>query len=86
LELARLDVLIAEVRFEIVAGAHGKSCKTAALPVMLILEHATWQSRYRTLLDLPPDHEPTPWLVGFALAALAIYAPIGFRSFFNFQF
>lgn len=53
---------------------------------LLILEHAIWLSRYRPLLDLPSDRWTTPWLVGFALAALAIYAPTGFRPFVYFQF
>lgn len=53
---------------------------------LLILEHAIWLTRYRPLLDLPSDRWTTPWLVGFALAALAIYAPTGFRPFVYFQF
>jgi len=52
----------------------------------LILEHGIWLTRYRSLLDLPSDRWTTPWLVGFALAALAIYTPTGFSPFVYFQF
>jgi alginate O-acetyltransferase complex protein AlgI len=53
---------------------------------LLVVEHVIWLSRYRNLLELPADRWTTPWLVGFALAALAIYAPTGFRPFVYFQF
>lgn len=53
---------------------------------LLVVEHVIWLSRYRNLLELPSDRWTTPWLVGFALAALAIYAPTGFRPFVYFQF
>ncbi|HBJ36883.1 MAG TPA: MBOAT family protein [Planctomycetaceae bacterium] len=53
---------------------------------LLMLEHAIWLTRYRSILDLPSDRWTTPWLVGFALAALAIYAPTSFRPFVYFQF
>lgn len=53
---------------------------------LLFIEHAIWLSRYRPVLELPSDRWTTPWLVGFALAALSIYAPTGFRPFVYFQF
>jgi len=54
--------------------------------VLLVVEHALWLSPLRRVLALPHDHWATPWLVGFALAALAIYAPTSFRPFVYFQF
>ncbi len=52
----------------------------------LALEHAIWATRYRGMLALPPDRWYTAWLVGFALAALALFAPTAFRPFVYFQF
>jgi alginate O-acetyltransferase complex protein AlgI len=53
---------------------------------MLVLEHLIWLSRYRRLLLLPRDGATTPWLVGFAIAALVLFGPGGFRPFVYFQF
>jgi alginate O-acetyltransferase complex protein AlgI len=53
---------------------------------MLTIEHAIWASRFREVLRLPHDRWYTPWLVGFALAALTLFAPLGFRPFVYFQF
>lgn len=53
---------------------------------LLAAEHLIWATRYRRLLLLPADRWTTPWLVGWALAALAIYAPTAFRPFVYFQF
>jgi hypothetical protein len=52
----------------------------------LIAEHAIWASRFRRLLSLDPRHWLTPWLVGFLLAGLAIFAPGRSQPFVYFQF
>ncbi|MGV3483183.1 MAG: MBOAT family O-acyltransferase, partial [Planctomycetaceae bacterium] len=54
--------------------------------VLLTLEHAVWASPQRSLLRLAPHRWQTPWLVGFALAALALFAPGKSQPFVYFQF
>lgn len=54
--------------------------------MLLIIEHLVWASPARDLLRLRPERRLTPWLVGMALAALALYAPTDFRPFVYFQF
>ncbi len=53
---------------------------------LLIVEHAVWLSPQRELLSLRPDRWYTPWAVGFAIAALVLFAPSEFRPFVYFQF
>ncbi len=54
--------------------------------LLLCVEHAVWASRFRSLLSLDPQRWFTPWLVGFALAALALFAPSHSHPFVYFQF
>ncbi len=54
--------------------------------LLLVAEHALWRSRYQHFLDLRPEHPLTPWLVGFAVAALALWSPSQSRPFVYFQF
>ena len=54
--------------------------------LLLVAEHAIWASRFRRLVSLDPRHWLTPWLVGFMLAALAIFAPGRSQPFVYFQF
>jgi len=53
---------------------------------ILILEHAIWSSRYQDVLLLKPDRWYTPWIVGFGLAALLLFAPQSSKPFVYFQF
>ncbi len=53
---------------------------------LLILEHALWASPLREMLSLRPERWYTPWMVGFAIAALVLFAPTAFRPFVYFQF
>lgn len=53
---------------------------------LLTIEHALWGSPLREVLALRPDRWYTPWTVGFAIAALVLFAPTGFRPFVYFQF
>lgn len=53
---------------------------------LMVLEHLIWLSPHRHLLLLPRDRASTPWLVGFAIAALVLFSPSGFRPFVYFQF
>lgn len=53
---------------------------------LLVLEHAVWLSPLRETLALRPDRWYTPWAVGFAIAALVLFAPTAFRPFVYFQF
>ncbi len=52
----------------------------------LAIEHALWMSRLRPLLSLPVEHPLSPWLVGFALAAIALFARAQSQPFVYFQF
>ncbi len=54
--------------------------------VLLIFEHVLWLTPRRDWLQLNPRHWCTPWLVGFALAALALFAPQQAQPFVYFQF
>lgn len=53
---------------------------------LLTLEHILWASRFRHVTTLEPTYWYTPWLVGFALAALALFAPGQSQPFVYFQF
>ncbi len=54
--------------------------------VLLTAEHAIWSTRFRCLTALEPDHWATPWLVGFMLAALAVFSTGRSQPFVYFQF
>jgi alginate O-acetyltransferase complex protein AlgI len=53
---------------------------------LLVVEHGLWTSRYRHITTLDPACWYTPWLVGFALAALALFASGKSQPFVYFQF
>lgn len=53
---------------------------------ILMLEHLVWMTPQRDWLQLDPRSRCTPWLVGFALAAIALFAPLHAKPFVYFQF
>jgi alginate O-acetyltransferase complex protein AlgI len=53
---------------------------------LLIAEHLLWSTRFRSVLSLDPNRWHTPWVVGFLLAALALFAPSQAHPFVYFQF
>jgi len=53
---------------------------------LLVIEHAIWASRFRPVMMMQSDRWYSPWLVGFGLAALALFAPSQTQPFVYFQF
>ncbi len=53
---------------------------------LLVAEHLIWLSSYREILSLRSDRWYTPWLVGFAVAALVLWSPREAAPFVYFQF
>jgi alginate O-acetyltransferase complex protein AlgI len=53
---------------------------------LLVAQHIIWASPFRRLTSLEPHYWYTPWLVGLALAALALFAPSQPQPFVYFQF
>ncbi len=53
---------------------------------ILLVEHLVWMTPRRDWLQLDPQRRCTPWLVGFALAAIALFAPQNAKPFVYFQF
>ncbi len=53
---------------------------------LLLIEHLVWMTSRRDWLQLDPQRRCTPWLVGFALAAIALFAPQHAKPFVYFQF
>jgi len=54
--------------------------------LLMVIEHGLWASRLRSVMMLEPHRWYTPWLVGFGLAALAIFSPNQTKPFVYFQF
>jgi len=53
---------------------------------LLIGEHWLWMTRWRDVLRLGVESWLTPWIVGFAIAALVLFAPQDAKPFVYFQF